>query len=49
MTTKSTVESSRPENMGEFLYYLDPDTRKIRRNLEKNKIENNKQCSIDFN
>ena len=34
MMTKSMVESAWTEDMGQFLYHLDPDTRKIRR-LEK--------------
>ena len=35
MTTKSMVESSWTEDMGQFLYHLDPDTRKITKRLEK--------------
>ena len=42
MTTKSMVESAWAENMGQFLYHRDPGIR-------KNKIKNNKQCSIVFN
>ena len=49
MTIKSMVESAWVEDMGQFLYHLDPDTRKITRSLEKNQIKNNKQCSIVFN
>ena len=30
MTTKSMVESTWAEDMGHFLYHLNPDTRKIR-------------------
>ena len=33
--TKTMVENSWAENMGHFLYHLDPDTRKITRRLEK--------------
>ena len=29
-------------DMGQFLYHLDPDTRKITRRFEKIKIKNNK-------
>ena len=43
MTIKSMIESAGAEDMGQFLYHLDPDTRKITRSLEKNKIKNNKQ------
>ena len=35
MTTKSMVESAWAEDMGQFLYHLDPNTRKITRSLEK--------------
>ena len=35
MTTKSMVESTWAEDMGQFLYHLDLDTRKITRRLEK--------------
>ena len=35
MTTKSMVESTWVEDMGQFLYHLDPGTRKIARRLEK--------------
>ena len=35
MMTKSMVKSTWVEDMGQFLYYLDPDTRKITRRLEK--------------
>ena len=35
MTTKSMVKSAWAEDMGQFLYHLDPDTRKITRRLEK--------------
>ena len=35
MSTKSTVESAWAENMGQFIYHIDPDTRKITRRLEK--------------
>ena len=38
MTTESKVERAGAEDMGEFLYHLDPQTRKIRRSLE-NKIK----------
>ena len=33
--TKSMVESAWAEDMGQFLYHLDPNTRKITRKLEK--------------
>ena len=36
MTTKSMVESALAEDMGQFLYHLDPNCRKITRSLEKN-------------
>ena len=39
MTTKSMVESAWAEDIGQFLYYLDPDTRKITRRLEKIKLK----------
>ena len=39
MTTKSMVEIARAEDMGQFLYLIDPDTRKITRSLEKIKLE----------
>ena len=35
MTTKNMVESVEAEDVGQFLYDLDPDTRKITMNLEK--------------
>ena len=37
MTTKSMVESTRAEDMGQFLYHFDPDTKKkkITKRLEK--------------
>ena len=40
--TKSMVESAWAEDMGQFLYDVDPDTRKIMR-LENIKIKNYKQ------
>ena len=46
--TKSMVKSAWAEDMGQFLYHLDPNTRKITK-LEKITIKNNKQCSIVFN
>ena len=49
MTTKSMVESAWAEDMGQFLYNLDPDTRENNKESWKNKIENYKQCSIVFN
>ena len=39
MMTKSMVESTCAEDMGQFLYHLDPDTRKITRRLEKIKLK----------
>ena len=42
MTTKSMVESAWTEDMGQFLYHLDPDTRKITKRLEKITIINSK-------
>ena len=35
MTTQSMAESAWAEYMGQFLYHLDPDTRKITKGLEK--------------
>ena len=35
MTTKSMVESTLAEYMGQFLLHLDPDTRKITKRLDK--------------
>ena len=35
MTTKSTVESTWVEDIAQFLYHLDPDTRKITMRHEK--------------
>ena len=35
MTTKSMVEIAWAEDMGQFLYHQDPETRKIKRSLEK--------------
>ena len=44
------VESNWAEDMGQFLFHLDPHTRKITRSLEKMKLKTiNKQCSIVFN
>ena len=48
MMIKSKVESVWVENMGQFLYYLDPNTRKLTRTLEKIKLKIIK-CSIVFN
>ena len=48
MTTKSMVESAWAEEMRQFLYHLDPLTRKYEESL-KNKSKDNKQCSIVFN
>ena len=39
MTTKSMDENAWVEDMGQFLYHLDPDTRKITRRLEKIKLK----------
>ena len=39
MKTKSMVESDWADDMGQFLYHIDPDTRKITRSLEKIKLE----------
>ena len=39
MTTQSMVESTWAEDMGQFLYHPDPDTRKITRSLEKMKLK----------
>ena len=47
MTTKSMVESAWAEDMGHFLYHVDPDTRKITRRLEKLQLKIIK-CSIFF-
>ena len=35
MSTKSMVESAQAEDMGQFLYHLDPNTRKITKRHEK--------------
>ena len=35
MTNKSMVERAWAEDMGQFLYHIDPDTKKIKRRLEK--------------
>ena len=35
MTTKSMVESAWAEDMGQFLYHLDPKRRKITRSFDK--------------
>ena len=35
MTTKSMIETAWVENMGQILYHLDSDARKITRRLEK--------------
>ena len=39
MTTKSMVESDWTVDMGQFLYHLHPDTRKLTMILEKIKIK----------
>ena len=39
MMTKSMVESTWAEDMGQFFYHLDSDTRKITSNLEKIKLK----------
>ena len=39
MTTKSMVKSAWAKNMGQFIYHLDPNTRKITRSLEKMKLK----------
>ena len=39
MMTKSMVESTWAEDMGQFLYHLDPDTRKITRSLDKMELK----------
>ena len=50
MMNKSMVKSAWAEDMGQFLYHLDPNTRKITRSLEKIKLKIiNKQSSIIFN
>ena len=41
MTTKNLVESAWAEDMGQFLYYLDLDTRKITSRLEKLQLKIN--------
>ena len=47
--TKSMVERIWAEDIGQLLYYLEPDTRKITRRHEKIKSKIiNKQCSIFF-
>ena len=38
MTTKSMIESASAEDIGQYFYYLDPDTRKITR-LEKFRLK----------
>ena len=47
MMTKSIVESAGAEDMGQFLYHLDPDTKRIIR-IEKFQLKI-KKCSIVFN
>ena len=48
MMTKSIIKTSWEEDMGQFLYHLDP--RKITRSLEKLKLKIiNKLCFIVFN
>ena len=50
MTAKSIVESTWAKNMGQLLYHLGPNTRKITRRFEKLQLKlKNKQCSIVFN
>ena len=49
MTTKSMVESAWAEDMGQFFYHLDPDSRKTTSRLEKLQLKIIKQCSIAFN
>ena len=36
---KSMIESAWAEDMGQFLYHLDSDTRKITKTLEKIKLK----------
>ena len=38
MTAKHMVESAWAEDIGQFHYHLDPDTREITRRLEKIKL-----------
>ena len=50
MMTENIVKSIWAEDMGQFLYHLDPNTRKITRRLEKLQLKIiNKQRSIVFN
>ena len=50
MTTKNMVKSAWAEDRGQFLYHLDPETRKVTRRLEKLQLKIiNKQYSIVFN
>ena len=46
-TTKNMVESATVEDVGQFLYHLDPDARKITRILKKIKLKIIK-CSIVY-
>ena len=48
MTTKIMIESAWAEGMGQSLYHLDSDARKITGRLEKLRIIA-KLCSIVFN
>ena len=43
MTTEEAVESARANSMGNILFQLDPNTRKIARRLEKNTDSNNEE------
>ena len=46
MTTRSVIESTWAEDMGQFLYHLDSDTVKTTRTLEKMKLKIiNEECS----
>ena len=50
MMIKSVIKSTWAEDMGQFLYHTDPNSRKISRRLEKLQLKMiNKQYSIVFN
>ena len=49
MTIKNMVEITWAEDLGQFLYHLDPDTRKITRRLKKLQLKmGNSVPSYDY-
>ena len=46
MITKSMAKSTWAEDMGQFLYYLDPNKKNNKETWKKNQIKNNKKCSL---